>query len=208
MLAASKYVRLPPSVHTAKVTWVSDLAYNCPTDAFVLERPVLARRPSRVKPAGCTESMTQQYSHYSSPGAPPMPQTLRHVVALSAVPVPKLPVTLGAPKKTAQPARKPTHSSPPHPAQSVQYVQAFHDLVMHNIHYDPLREGTPIGMTTVEVSIDDHNGMVRGTQIRRSSGNTNWDMAVVQAIQSLGPLPKDNGRWDTSVIVTAAPKIH
>ena len=201
-LATGGPVRLPPSVHTAKVTWVSDLAYSCPANAFVLERPVLDHAPARIKPRGCDESMVDQFRHRASPGTPPMASTLRHVVALSAVPTPKLPIALGPSVKPAKPAIQPPGPVSTHPAQAVQYVQSIHRLVASNIVYDAAREGTPAGMTTLLVQTDPRSGSVTSTKILRSSGNSNWDMAVEQAVQRIARIPKDHGRWDTSVIVT------
>ncbi|WP_157043379.1 cell envelope integrity protein TolA, partial [Burkholderia mallei] len=47
------------------------------------------------------------------------------------------------------------------------------------------------------------SGDVLSTSIRRSSGNSGWDQAVISAIQASVPLPPDtNGRTPSEITIT------
>lgn len=84
-------------------------------------------------------------------------------------------------------------------AASPGYADKVRRLVKPNIVWG----GERTGLTTVVAIRCAPSGDVLSVSIRRSSGNSGWDQAVVNAINASVPLPPDsNGRTPSDITIT------
>ncbi|WP_306715057.1 cell envelope integrity protein TolA [Burkholderia dolosa] len=79
----------------------------------------------------------------------------------------------------------------------------YPDKVRRRVKPNIVWGGERAGLTTVVAIRCTPSGDVLSVSIRRSSGNSGWDQAVVNAIQASVPLPPDsNGRTPSDITIT------
>ncbi len=86
------------------------------------------------------------------------------------------------------------------------YSARISTLIRQNVIFPQVDQVDGNPKVHLLVTLDPNSGKVLGVRIERSSGVASWDQAVVRAIERLGKLPSDHGRWWTPMEVVAGPR--
>ncbi|MGA8010045.1 MAG: cell envelope integrity protein TolA [Thiomonas sp.] len=94
------------------------------------------------------------------------------------------------------------HSSGP----SGTYAARIAGLVKQNVIFPEISQISGDPKVIITVRLDPNSGEVLSSTIKTSSGVSNWDQAVLRAIQRVGRFPPDeHGKWYTPMEIKAGP---
>ncbi|MED5621324.1 cell envelope integrity protein TolA [Ideonella sp. BN130291] len=87
---------------------------------------------------------------------------------------------------------------------SASYAGKVRAAIEPRITWIHTTEGNPVAEVLVRAALD---GTIMSRKITKSSGNTDWDDAVLDAIDKTGRLPRDeDGRVPSAIIISFRPK--
>jgi TonB family protein len=94
-------------------------------------------------------------------------------------------VTIGKP----EPVQAPVVKEPPNQKTPPNYASRIIARIRPNIHYSGDTSGNPRAEIEVRVSSD---GTITGVKLEKSSGNSEWDQAVIDAVKKTQTMPLDS----------------
>jgi TonB family protein len=94
-------------------------------------------------------------------------------------------VTIGKP----EPVQAPVVKEPPNQKTPPNYASRIIARIRPNIHYSGDTSGNPRAEIEVRVSSD---GTITGVKLEKSSGNSEWDQAVIGAVKKTQTMPLDS----------------